>query len=109
MMTVLHQVGKKRVIYSKGAVEEILKRCTHMIKAGKMVRMTKRDKVNALQMNHEFAKSGLRVLAFAVKKGKKDMKISENKLVFIGIQGMADPPRPEVREALVKCKRPASR
>jgi Ca2+-transporting ATPase len=105
MMTVMHEVGARRMIYSKGAVEEILRRSTHMLKAGKIVRMTRRDKGKVLQANREFAQNALRVLAFAVKKGNKKMKITESGLVFVGLQGMSDPPRPEVKEALAKCKK----
>lgn len=105
MMSVVCQVGRKRIVYSKGAVESVLERCTHILRDGKAQRMTAEDRRRILNVNTYFAKQALRVIALAVKNMKKGGKSIESDLVFIGLQGMMDPPRPEVRAAIEKCKK----
>jgi len=70
-----------------------------------MKRITDEDRRKILEVNTYFAKNALRVLAFAVKGLKKDEKEIEKNLVFVGLQGMIDPPRPEVRQAVMQCRR----
>ena len=103
MMSVVCQVGRKRIAYSKGAVESVLAQCTHMIRDGKQRRITEEDSRRILNVNSYFAKHALRVLAFAVKNMKNSRQI-ESGLTFVGLQGMIDPPRAEVKEAVDKCK-----
>ena len=84
------------ITYMKGALEVILKKCTHIEINGKRRRLLPKDKKIILSKNKEFSKQALRVLAFAY--GKKD-------LTFLGIAGMIDPPRNEVKKAIRTCKR----
>lgn len=102
MMSVLFE-GDGKTMYTKGAVEEVLKRCEFVYKNGKKERMSTKDRKDIIDMNHEFASSSLRVLAFAIKDASKS-RFEENDLMFVGLQGMIDPPRPEVKEAISKCK-----
>lgn len=103
IMSVLYKEKNQKTLYVKGAPEEILKRCTHMLVNKKIIKLTAKRKDSILKVNDEFAKDALRVLGFAYKKVTKDS--SENKLVFVGLQGMIDPPRKEVKESIATCKK----
>ena len=84
------------ITYMKGALEVVLKKCTHIEINGRKRRITPTDKKKILAKNEQFSKQSLRVLAFA--HGKKD-------LTFLGIVGMIDPPRNEVKKAIKICKK----
>jgi P-type Ca2+ transporter type 2C len=109
-MSTVHKVGKKIVMYTKGAPDIMLDLCTRISINGKVKKLTKEEKNNILAMNKKFASSALRVLAFAYKectpkKNEKDYDESDEKdLIFVGLQGMIDPPRTEVRESIALCK-----
>ncbi len=105
-MTTVHKAGKKRLAYVKGAPDVILGLCSRIIINGKIRKLTKEDKKNILSANEMFAENALRVLGFAYKelaKGEKKQDY-EKDLVFVGLQGMIDPPREEAKEAILKCK-----
>jgi P-type Ca2+ transporter type 2C len=87
---------KEGITYMKGALEVVLEKCTHIEENGKKRKLTKTDKETILAKNNEFSKQALRVLAFAY--GKKD-------LIFLGLTGMIDPPRLEVKEAIRLCSK----
>lgn len=101
-MTTIHKIGKDRVSYVKGAPEVIVSRCSKMLVNGRVVRLSTADKKEILAKNDEFAKSALRVLAFAYK--AVDSKDPEDDLTFVGLQAMLDPPRKEAKEAIAKCE-----
>lgn len=103
-MATLHKHGSKKLIFIKGAPEKLLDMCTQCAAADEL-RTTE-----ILNHAHIFAKQGLRVLAMAYKEVSHDaVEIShhdvEGNLVFAGIQGMMDPPRPEVIDAIKNCKK----
>ncbi len=104
MMSVAYDIGGKRTAFTKGAVEPLLDKCEHVYKNGKVRQFTKDDKELLLKANHEFASSALRVLAFAYKELDGKEKLTEDNLIFIGLQAMIDPPRSEVKDAIAKCK-----
>ncbi|MEW6222884.1 MAG: HAD-IC family P-type ATPase, partial [Candidatus Hadarchaeota archaeon] len=108
-MTTLHEVkGKGHVAYMKGAPEVVLKHCTKIYMNGKVRGLTEEDRKKALKVNDKLADQALRNLALAYKElaekapsfGEKD----EKGFVFVGIMGMIDPPRQEVKEAIKLCK-----
>ncbi len=107
MMTTIHKdISDGYIIYSKGAPEEILERCTHQMINGKRHKLSKKDKDKILDQNQDFAKRALRVLAFATKvyeTKKIPTKNIENNLTFLGLVAMRDPARPEVKNALKTC------
>ena len=109
MMTTLHQDGEGIVQYTKGAPDEILQRCTHAWVNGKVQKMTAElaDAISAA--NKDMADRALRVLAAAYKKLPalpEDISPEslEKDMIFIGLTGMIDPIRPEVKDAIALCK-----
>ncbi|MFH1590610.1 MAG: HAD-IC family P-type ATPase [archaeon] len=104
MSTVNHDpTTDKRVVHVKGAPESVLARCTHIYSRGKAVKLTDKNRAALLSKNEEYAKGALRVLAFAYKE-HMEHESDEKNLVFVGFQGMIDPPHAEVKEAINRCK-----
>jgi Ca2+-transporting ATPase len=102
-MSTIHRIGKETVMYTKGAPEVIVGLCNRIYENGEVRTITEEDKKRILKVNEDFANEALRVLAFAYK--NVITGTSEKNLVFVGLQGMIDPPRTEVKEAVVKCKK----
>ena len=97
----------KPVLYVKGAPDELLARCTSIIIAGKTEQLDDEKKKLLLEQNEQFAAKALRVLAAAYKPldsvPSSPDGLEEN-LVFIGLAGMMDPPRQEVKLAVDECR-----
>ncbi len=104
LMSTINKKASKKIMHTKGAPDSIIEKCTKILENGKVRKITSADKKKILKKNEEFAKQALRVLGFAYKEvdGKEH---KENNLVFTGLQAMIDPARPEVKEALIKCKK----
>lgn len=98
MMSSLHQVGRSKEIFAKGAFEEIIKNCTRISINGKIKKLTGNDKSKLAKINEIYASEALRVLAMAYKPYKKDF--SEDDLIFIGLVAMIDPPRRTVKASI---------
>ncbi len=100
-MATLHE----GIIYVKGSVEKVLERCeVYMDSQGQYKPLSKEQIERATE---EFGGKGLRVLAFACKKSTQDSIRHEDlnsALVFLGLQAMIDPPRPEAIEAIARCQ-----
>lgn len=108
MMTTINKGPDGLMIsYVKGAPEIILKRCTHVLKGGKPVRLTEKEKGAILERNRILTLDALRVLGFAYKKVPSVVEEdkAEKGLVFLGLVGMIDPPRKDVKEDIATCKR----
>ena len=99
MMSTLHKQGNSFVQYTKGAPERILNKCTMIIDKGKSRKITTKDKTKIINQYNLMASQAMRVLGFAC---NKTDKLNENKLTFVGLQGMIDPPRDHVKEAFSK-------
>lgn len=103
-MTVVTEEG---TAYMKGAPEVVLERCDRVLEDGEVKEMTDERREEIMEKNHEFARDALRVLAFARKEveniGAEDDEL-ESRMVFLGLQGMIDPPRKEVEEAVEECR-----
>jgi magnesium-transporting ATPase (P-type) len=102
--------GSSRV-FVKGAPKELLELSTKIILGGNIIDLTSSKKSEIIARLDGFAKDGLRVLGFAYR-GFEAQDISdtsaqkvERDLIFIGITGMYDPPRPEVKGAVSVCKK----
>lgn len=108
MMSTFNSVGGKIYVYTKGAIDSVLARCNRVMENGKIRRLTTKDRENILNANAGFASHALRNLAFAFKTvekvGKPTSENTENDLCFLGLVGMIDPPREEVKEAIKTCK-----
>ncbi|MDO8625332.1 MAG: cation-translocating P-type ATPase [Candidatus Diapherotrites archaeon] len=91
----------------KGSAEAMLSISTKMRENGRTVALSQAKKEEWLQKNDELALSGLRVLGFALKSAKTRFpkERMESDLVFLGLAGMYDPPRPEAKDAIGRCHR----
>lgn len=98
MMSSLHKIGKKKEIMAKGAIEEILKKSSYIMKNGKVKKITAAEKKKYIEMANSYAEKALRVLGFAYKPYKN--KFDEKNLIFVGIVAMVDPPRKTVKKSI---------
>ncbi len=109
LMTTVHEKNGKYIVYTKGAVDELLARTSKIYIGNQELQITDEYKEEILRVNTELASNALRVLAMAYKivdtlPAHNDMNSIESELVFIGMVGMIDPARPEAKEAVEKCK-----
>ncbi|HLP79491.1 MAG TPA: cation-translocating P-type ATPase [Acidobacteriota bacterium] len=104
MMSVLVESKKKKFVFTKGAAEHLVERSTHILEDGKVRKITNADKHRILDQNDTMARQALRVLGFAYRPHRKQMESSyEHDLIFVGLQGMIDPPHPQVADAIKRC------
>ena len=109
-MTTVHDTPQGIVAYSKGAPEIILDSCTRIYADGVERGLTEQDKARILQVNQEMAAGALRVLGVAYKSlpnkelGNEVEEKVEKGMVWLGLVGMIDPPREEVKQAVALCK-----
>jgi len=105
MMSVLCQINGEKIVYSKGAPEYLIKHCRFIQKRDRIVKLTEKDKDNIFAANNSLAQDSFRTLAFAYKKVDSSSKDHlEESLIFIGLVGMEDPPREEVKGSIEQCK-----
>ncbi len=109
LMTTINEIDGKYIVYTKGGIDELLKRCT-AYEINNEVKNNINEYINRIrEKNEEMAKEALRVLGCAYKEidhipSKEEMETLENDLIFIGMVGMIDPPREEAKKAVEKCK-----
>lgn len=108
MMSVVKEVEEKgeikKISYVKGSPEVILKRCSKEMINGKTISLTKERTEILAKIYENMASRALRVLGFAYREVRMESQsMAENDLIFLGFQGMLDPPRREVKDALKKC------
>lgn len=107
-MSVIRQDSDNFFVAVKGAPEEILSLCTHQLNQNDEESFSPRSRETILDQAIHMAAKGLRVIAFAEKKSASaelTLERVESDLVFIGLVGLADPPRPEARNAIQTCQR----
>lgn len=109
MMSTVHVSGGSVVQYTKGAPDEVLKKCVSYLDHGKVCPMTEEKMQEILAANKEMADKALRVLAAAARWWETEPtdfspEALENELCFIGLTGMIDPVRPEVKAAIEECR-----
>lgn len=102
----LMSVTSKNHLYTKGAPDELVKRCKMILINNEKIPLTKEHIDAILKQNHNFADNGLRVLGFAYKDYKKDYVDFKDEcdLTFIGMISLMDPPRKESTEAVANCR-----
>ncbi|MBQ8418755.1 MAG: calcium-translocating P-type ATPase, PMCA-type [Clostridia bacterium] len=110
MMSTVHKTENGKLVqFTKGAPDEILKRCTKAIVDGKVVELTDAKRKEILAANKAMADKALRVLAASMKTLTEEPKVYEPEavevdLTFVGLVGMIDPVRPEVKPAIDECR-----
>ncbi len=106
-MTTVHRIDGKWTAYTKGAVEEMLPLCTHILTAQGVRPITEADKSNIAELCLNMSENALRVLGFARKNlftlPMEDEGNVEFDMTFLGAVGMIDPPRKEVAESVQTC------
>ncbi len=108
MMSTVHMYNESYYSMTKGAIDKLLPRCTHIFKNGKIEILTDSDKNQILKAAGAMSQEALRVLSFAFKQyDSNDVDINhlEKSLIFIGLVGMIDPPRTEVKDSIKECKK----
>jgi len=110
-MTTVHSVpGERKMFVSmKGAPEIVLARCRYILKNGKVVKLSKEERQKILAINEKMASEAFRNLAVAYKEELSVPDVLneeefEKDFVFLGLVGMIDPPRQEVKDALRLCR-----
>ncbi len=107
-MTTIHEAAKKKIAYMKGAPEIVLQKCTHILLDGKVQKLTHDNQVTLLKVTEAMALQALRNLGFAYKELPENIsdfdETIEEDFIFVGIAGMIDPPRNEVKDAISICK-----
>jgi len=109
-MTTIHLAsGKRKRAFMKGAPEIVLAKCNRIYARGRVREMTEEEKTELLKVAEVMAIQALRTLGFAFKELSEstvafDGKI-EKDMIFVGIMGMIDPPREEVKDAIYLCKK----
>jgi Ca2+-transporting ATPase len=109
-MTTVHLVsGQKKVAFMKGAPEIVLDKCTKVYADSKVRKMTAEDKTEILQVTEAMAMQALRNLGFAFRELPESVTTFDDKIekdmTFVGVMGMIDPPREEVKDAIYLCKK----
>ncbi|MEM2104414.1 MAG: cation-translocating P-type ATPase [Candidatus Bathyarchaeia archaeon] len=110
-MTTIHKTPEGEIhAYMKGAPETVLERCTHIAEDGREKKLTDEKRKKILEVNEQLAGNALRILAMAYKKletniTKYDDKTAESGMIFVGLEGMIDPPREEAIEANKLCQK----
>ena len=112
MMTTFHDMPNDEGVssFTKGAPDIIIGRCNRIILDGRLQEFTPELKKEVLRVNSELSRAALRVLAFAFKEyaslpSDPSPGSNETDMIFVGLTGMIDPPRPEAREAIALCKK----
>jgi Ca2+-transporting ATPase len=107
-------IGEAQLLFTKGSPELVLERCTNVQVGDRVQPLTSRDRDRILADNDRMAQQGLRVLGFAMKPidhlpplqaDSHSQEQIEHDLIWLGLVGMLDAPRPEVRQAVAACRR----
>ena len=101
LMTTVHETSNGVFSYTKGAPDMLLARCTRILTDEGVINLTEEYRAEIVKANAEMANRALRVLAAAYVEGES---LEEQNLIFVGLTGMIDPPRPEVKAAVAKCR-----
>jgi len=109
MTSIIQDEDGNLVANTKGAPEVILPLCTHIYENDHIRELSDKEKESIIQINAGFAENALRVLGFAYRPLEQEIpgwepEMVERNLIFVGLIGMIDPPRDEVRDAMRICK-----
>lgn len=101
MMSTQHLINDELIVFTKGALDHLLKKITHILINNQTRKITKEDIKRINEANMKMTLQALRVLALAYKSSNQ---LSEDNLVFVGLVGMKDPARFEAKPAVEKFK-----
>lgn len=107
LMSTFHKIDGQIVMYTKGAPDELLRRCEKIEIGGEAVSLDDQKREEILAQNQRFAEAALRVIGVAYRvtdRAEASLEM-EDHLTFVGLMGMIDPPREEARDAVAVCKR----
>ena len=107
-MTTIHEYEGERWVFSKGAIGPYLSRISHVVENGKVIPISDKHRNRIGEVNLEMATKALRVIALTARplsgeENTEDIDSVESGLIFLGLVGIMDPPRPEVTEAIKTC------
>ena len=109
LMSTIHKTDDKFRIITKGAPDILLNRCSKILIDGRVQALGEYDKKRIIKENESMANNALRVIAVAyLDFNTLPLNVNENmenNLIFVGLIGMIDPPRPGVKEAVATCKK----
>jgi P-type Ca2+ transporter type 2C len=108
LMTTVHQRGDRYIVFTKGAPDVLISRCDSVISKDGAVELGEGSRQEIFEANSAMAHNALRVLAVAYKEIESvpesmESELVENGLIFLGLIGMIDPPRPEAKRAVEIC------
>lgn len=104
LMATLHLFNEKKIVFVKGAAEEVLKCCTKYLKDDQVVLFDTASKNSWLAQAEKYAGDGLRMIAIAYREGENDTDSLTCDLIFTGLLGLLDPPREDVHQAIKECQ-----
>ena len=107
LMSTLHVNGDKYISYTKGAIEDIINISKYVLVGDEVVELTKEYKENILNKSIDMSNKALRVLGLGYKLSDRFLEANEleNNLILVGIVGMIDPPREEVKGSILKAQK----
>lgn len=103
MMSTVNDFEDKKILFTKGSFDSLIKRCNKIIINGEVVKLTKEKVKELKEIEDSFSKKAYRTLGFAYKETQTDY--TEENLIFTGFVAMIDPPRKDVKKAIVLCKK----
>lgn len=107
MMSTINKNENNFILYTKGSFDSIIKHCLYIYEDNNIKELTKEDINKLKEIERQESNKAYRVLAYAYKKIDESYildKSLENKLIFVGMTAMIDPPRVDVKEAINECK-----
>lgn len=106
MMTSINKVGEEFVVLTKGAADQLIKKCNRVQIGDEVRELSKKDAKMIVDKTEEYSKQAFRVLGYAYQTtSTPDSMELENDLIFVGLTAMIDPPRPEAKRAIEECHR----
>jgi Ca2+-transporting ATPase len=105
LMSTINIVNGDKVAHIKGAPDILLDKCSKILDGDIIREISDNDKATILDANAEMAGKALRILGAAIKFENLDKENTEKDMIFVGLVGMIDPPRAEVKDAVKKCRR----
>lgn len=103
LMVVSGEIGKEKLSFAKGALEQLLPKCKYVQKDNGIFRLTNKERELILDVGKNMSLSALRTISLAYKKLNSSKEKIDDDLIFLGIVGMQDPPKQGVKEAIEKC------